>query len=518
MIIKNLKKDFQSSVVVFLVALPLCLGIALASNAPLSAGIFSGIIGGIIIGLVSGSAISVSGPANTLTLVFAAGLQALGSFEAMALAVFISGLIQIIFSFVRAGVIGDYFPTSVIKGMLASIGIILILKQFPHAVGYDIDYMGDESFFDKSGGNTFSQIFYAFNFIHPGAIFISIVSLSLMLFWDMGASKGKKIFQIVPGALVAIIVAVILNTIFSSISQFVVLDGEHLVNLPFEGGFKELFSQIKSPAWHLFTNPGVYVIAFSIAIIGSLESLLSVDAADKFDEHGRFTNKNRELLAQGLGNSLCGLIGGIPVASVIVRSSVNVNAGAQSKMSSVLHGVWIMLSVVFIPHILNKIPLPVLASILLLVGYKLSRPELYISMYRKGWNQFIPFIITVIAILFSDLLIGISIGMIVGFFFVIRSNIHKAIVKVEHEDRYLIRFYKDVSFLQKSELQKIFISIPENSTVVIDGSNGVFVDDDIVDLIEEFIKRGKTLGINVQLKTSALSLCPFFKEVDHGKN
>ncbi len=511
--INSLKKDIQSSLVVFLVALPLCLGIALASNAPLAAGIFSGIIGGIVIGMMSGSEISVSGPANTLTLVFAAGMASLGSLEAMALAVFLAGLIQVIFSLLRAGIIGDFFPNSVIKGMLAAIGIILILKQFPHAVGYDVDYMGDDAFIEKSGKNTFEQLLNAFQFIHPGAVLISVMSLGIMLGWDKGASKGYRFFQLLPGALMAILSAVVVNSLFQSFFPSVLIDGDHLVNLPFNGGFKELFEQVKGPAWELLKNPKIYPVALTIAIIGSLESLLSVDAADKFDEHGRFTNKNRELLAQGVGNALCGLVGGIPVASVIVRSSVNVNAGAQSKLSSIFHGGWILLSVVFIPHLLNKIPLPVLASILLLVGYKLSRPQLFLSMYKKGWNQFIPFVVTVIAILFSNLLIGISIGMIVGFVFVIRSNIHKSIVEVNDNNRYLIRFYKDVSFLQKAELQKILLTIPENASVVIDGSQGVFVDDDILDVIEEFIKRGETMGIKVQLKKSSLSLCPIFKEV-----
>jgi MFS superfamily sulfate permease-like transporter len=509
----SLKKDIQSSLVVFLVALPLCLGIALASNAPLASGIFSGIVGGIVIGIISGSQISVSGPANTLTIVFAAGMAGLGSLEAMSLAVFIAGGIQILFSFLRAGTIGDYFPNSVIKGMLAAIGIILILKQFPHAVGYDVDYMGDDAFFEKSGNNTFSQILNAFNFFHPGAVLVSMVSLGIILSWEKGATKGIRFFQIIPGALVAILAAVCINSIFKLFFPSVILNGDHLVNLPFTGGFSELWGQMRGPSWELLRNSNIYPIAFSIAIIGSLESLLSVDAADKFDEHGRFTNKNRELLAQGVGNALCGLVGGIPVASVIVRSSVNVSAGAQTKLSSIFHGVWILLSVAFIPHLLNKIPLPVLASILLLVGYKLSRPGLFISMYRKGWNQFIPFIVTVFAILFSNLLIGIIIGMIIGFIFVIRSNIHKSIVEVNSENRYLIRFYKDVSFLQKAELQQIFLSIPENANVVIDGSQGVFVDDDILDVIEEFIKRGQTMGITVQLKKSSLALCPIFKEV-----
>lgn len=512
MLFRSWKKDFQSSVVVFLVALPLCLGIALASGAPLAAGIYAGIIGGVVIGAISSSPISVSGPAAGLTVIVASAIQSLGSFEALAMAVFLSGVIQIIFSLLKGGVIGDYFPSSVIKGMLAAIGIILILKQLPHAIGYDASFMGDESFAQQSGGNTFSQLLYALKVCHPGAVIISFLSLGIMLSWEKIAAKGVKFFQLIPGALVAVVVAILVNKLFTSYPQFII-EGNHLVSLPFNGGLSDFLGGIKLPEWSLLANPGVYTVAFTLAIVGSLESLLSVNAADKIDEQGRVTDKNRELLAQGVGNALSGFIGGLPATAVIVRTSANATAGAKSKLSTIFHGVWLLLCVIFVPHILNLIPLSALASVLLLVGYKLTKPELIKKMYARGMNQFIPFAVTIVAILFTNLLMGIMIGIVVGFIFVIYSNIHKSIVLVHEDNCYLVRFHKDVSFLQKPELQKIFGGINQGASVVIDGSNAVFVDEDIIDTIEDFIKRGQAQGINVQLKKSSLALCPLFKEI-----
>lgn len=505
------KKDFKSSIVVFLVALPLCLGIALASNAPLSAGIISGVIGGIVVGFISGSQISVSGPANTLTVVVASGLVALGSYSSVALAIFIAGLIQIIFGLIRSGSIANYIPTAVIKGMLAAIGIILILKQLPHAVGYDVDYMGDESFIEKSGGNTISQVINAFNYIHLGALIVSLFSFMIIRFWDSKLIKESKLSEL-PGALVAILLSILMNELVLVHFDFLFIGNPHLVDLPFTGGIHDLIKNISFPDWTLILEPKIYGVALSIALTGALESLLSVDAADKFDEHGRFTNKNQELIAQGLGNSFCGLLGGVPIASVVVRSSVNVNAGAVTKLSSILHGLWILLSVILIPQYLNKIPIPVLSSILIVVGYRLAKPVLFKTMYSKGKDQFIPFLVTILAIIFSNLLIGIAIGVSVGLFFILKSNIHNSIVMAQENNLYLVRFYKDVSFLQKSKLQNKILSIPENSTVIIDGSNGVFVDNDIIDVLEDFLKRAESLNIRVEIKKSPLAICPFFKE------
>jgi MFS superfamily sulfate permease-like transporter len=508
--LKNWKFDLKSSLVVFLVALPLCLGIALASNAPLSSGLIAGIIGGLVVGALSNSQVSVSGPAAGLTVIVATAIADLGSFNIFTVAVFYAGLIQIIFSFVNGGSIGNYFPTSVIKGMLAAIGLILILKQFPHVVGYDDDYMGDIAFNQARGGNTFSDLFIAFNRFHIGALSIGVMSLLIMIFWEK-AGKKNTFFQLVPGALIAVATSVLVNYIYQlSFPTLAVLD-QHLVSLPFKGGLTDLVSGFSSPDWGHFANPKVLTTAFVIAIVASIESLLSIEAGDKLDDTGRITSKNRELFAQGMGNSLSALIGGLPLTAVIVRTSANVTAGAKSKLSAILHGFWLLVCIVSIPQILNMIPLAALAAMLTLVGYKLIKPELVISMYKKGSKQFVPFAVTITAILFTDLLVGIVVGMLVGFYFVIRSNIHKSIVLVNDGNSYLIRFYKDVSFLQKSILLEMLESIPENSSLVIDGSKNVFVDDDINVLIEDFVKRAGTKNITVELKKSTLSLSPLFR-------
>lgn len=506
------KFDLKASIVVFLVALPLCLGIALASNAPLVSGLLAGIVGGLIVGAFSDSSISVSGPAAGLTVIVATAISELGDFHTFTLAVFFAGLIQIAFGLARGGVIGNYFPTSVIKGMLAAIGLILILKQFPHAVGYDADFMGDEEFYQINGSNTFSEILMSINATHPGAIIIALLSFALMILWERVASKGKKFFQTVPGPLISVILAVIINELFKANSSPLALQEKHLVQLPFEGGFREFFDAFSMPNWNALTEVKVYKVAFVIAIVASIESLLSIDAADKLDEEGRVTSKNRELLAQGMGNALSGLIGGLPLTAVIVRTSANSNAGAKTKLSAMLHGLWLILCVVAIPQILNLIPLSSLAAMLILVGYKLTKPSMIKSMYEKGASQFVPFATTVLAIMLTDLLKGIIIGMIVGFIFVIRSNMKKSIVMVNEGQEYLIRFHKDVSFLQKSLLIKMLLNIPPDSQVVIDGSKSVFVDDDIADLIEDFMKRARINNISVELKKSTLALSPLFKE------
>lgn len=505
------KYDFKSSLVVFLVALPLCLGIALASNAPLASGLLAGIIGGIVVGFLSGSHISVSGPAAGLTVIVAAAIADLGSFNTFTLAVFFSGIIQIIFSFVNGGSIGNYFPSSVIKGMLAAIGLILILKQLPHAVGFDQDYMGDQSF-ETNGSNTFADIVLAMKATHAGSIIVAMISMLIMLGWEKGAKTGKKVFQLIPGALIAVVTSVVLNEIFLRTNPGLAITDKHLVQLPFQGGASEFFSSFMMPDWSALNNPKVYVTALVIALVGSIESLLSIEAADKIDEQGRITDKNRELLAQGAGNALSGLIGGLPLTAVIVRTSANATAGAKTKLSAVLHGVWLVACVITIPHILNMIPLSCLAAVLLLVGYKLTKPELIQKMYQKGWNQFAPFMITIVAILFTDLLKGIMIGMVVGFIFVIRSSVHKSVVMVNEGENFLIRFHKDASFLQKSQLIKMFNQIPPKAAVVIDGSEGLHIDEDIADLIEDFMKRASANEIAVELKKSSLALSPLFKE------
>lgn len=509
---KHWKYDLKSSLVVFLVALPLCLGIALACEAPLSAGLIAGIVGGIVVGFFSDSNVSVSGPAAGLTVIVLAAIKDFGDFNIFTLCVFISGIFQIIFSLVKGGNIGNYFPSSVIKGMLAAIGLILILKQFPHAIGYDADFMGDESYVQVDGQNTFSELFVAIEKTHMGAVIVALFAFMIMIFWDKKAKKGSTFFQLIPGPLVAVVFSVIINEIFKVAFTNLIIEEQHLVQLPFQGGWHDVISVVQMPNWNHLSNTKVYSTALVIAIVGSIESLLSIDAADKIDTEGRVTSKNRELLAQGLGNSLSGLVGGLPLTAVIVRTSANASAGAKTKLSAILHGVWLILCVVAIPTVLNLIPLSCLAAMLILVGYKLTNPTVIKEMYCKGHNQFIPFIATIIAILFTDLLIGIMIGMAVGFFYVFRSNVHKSIVMVNEGNHFLIKFYKDVSFLQKSILLNMFEQIPENAVVSIDGSNNVFVDNDIQEVILDFIKRSSFKNIKIELKKSKLAISPLFKD------
>lgn len=513
---KNWRQDFQASLVVFLVALPLCLGIALASNAPLVSGLLAGMIGGLVIGSISGSPISVSGPAAGLTIIVAGSIKSLGAFEVFTLAVFLSGIFQILFGLLKGGIVGSYFPTSVIKGMLAAIGLILILKQLPHAVGYHIDYIGDQAFRQGDGENTFSEIFLAFNWLHFGAAIISLLSIGIMLIWEKASHKGLVFFKLIPGALVAVIMGIIMNEMFGKFLPHLALDPRHLVQLPFKGGLTELLNAFRFPDWTGLMNPEVYKVALTVAVVGSLETLLSIEAADKLDESAQRTPKDRELFAQGVGNALSGLVGGIPMTAVIVRSSANATAGAKSKLSAILHGFWLLACIISIPQFLNLIPLSVLASVLLLVGLKLTKPEIYKSTYSKGANQFIPFIATILAILFTDLLVGIMVGLAVGFFFVLRSNMHKSIVSVSDGERVLIRFYKDVSFLQKAVLTRLFDQIPPGTHVLIDGSKPVFVDNDIEELIANFIKQAADQNIRVELKKSSLALSPVFKEESDG--
>lgn len=489
------RSDAQASLVVFLVALPLCLGIALASNAPLASGLFAGIIGGVVVGFFSGSNISVSGPAAGLTVIVVNAITELGTFEAFTLAVFLSGLIQLLFGLFKGGIIGNFFPNSVIKGMLAAIGLILILKQLPHALGYNGD----------------------FSSFHFGAIVISSVSLTLMISWEMFAKKGLKFFRLFPGALAAVILGMILNEVFKASHSSLILASSHLVALPFEGGWNEIISNVRLPDWGELTNPLAYKVAFTIALVGSMESLLSIDAADKLDQSGKVTSKNRELYAQGIGNTLSGLLGGLPITAVIVRTSANATAGARSKLSAILHGVWLLLCVMLIPGLLNKIPLSALAAVLILVGYKLTKPALIKSVYEKGMNQFIPFAVTIFAILLTDLLVGIGIGMVVGLIFTFKANMQKAIVIVKDDNSYLVRFHKDTTFLHKAHLIKTFDKIPNNTQVILDGGK-VFLDEDIIELVEDFIRSSARRNIHVTLERTSLAVNRLFKESYYGNN
>lgn len=496
--VKYFKADFSASIVVFLIALPLCLGIALASKAPLFSGIISGIVGGIVVGFISGSNLSVSGPAAGLASLVATAIVSLGSFETFLLAVFLAGFIQIIFGVIKAGNIGNYFPSSVIKGMLAAIGLILILKQLPHAVGYDFDTEGDENFIEDNGHNTFSDISEMLDNFTPGCIVVSLISLAIMLLWDKKYIKNKSLMQI-PAAIIVVLFSSILAWYFRN-NHILRLDAdEHFVNLPHLKNFAELQAKISFPNFNQIANPAVWTCAFTIAIIASLESLLSIDAIDKIDPKKRITPLNKELLAQGSGNLISGLLGGLPITAVIVRGSANTVAGAQTKLSSILHGVWLMISVAAIPFLLNYIPLSALAIILILTGFKLINPSLIKSMRKKGLETFIPFLVTIIAILFSNLLTGILIGMFVGMIFIFKNNIRKSIVITQDGNNYMVRFIKDVTFFNKTTLRSFFQNIPENSSLLIDRSKNIYVDQDIEELISEFKISTKSRKIELQI-------------------
>ncbi|MDQ4140273.1 MAG: SulP family inorganic anion transporter, partial [Bacteroidota bacterium] len=395
--LKNIGSDLPAGLVVFLVALPLCLGISLASGAPLLAGVIAGVVGGIVVALVSGSQLSVSGPAAGLTVIVLNGITKLGSFEAFQLAVVIAGVLQLVLGFLKAGIIGHYFPSGVIKGMLAAIGLTLILKQIPHFLGADKDFFGDMEFFQFDGRNTFTEMTYAFQHIEKGALIVGVVSLLIIILWDNPKLKKFAIFKLVPSALIAVLVALGLNFFFKSSSPNLTIGNEHLVQLPSMDSWTKLVAQLTQPDWSALGNVDVYILAITIAIIASLETLLSVEAVDRMDPLKRVTPTNRELKAQGIGNFISGLLGGLPMTAVIVRSSANINSGAKTKLSAFFHGILLLVSVLFLSPFLNQIPLSALAAVLLVVGYKLTKPSLYVSQFKLGLEQFIPFIVTILA-------------------------------------------------------------------------------------------------------------------------
>jgi MFS superfamily sulfate permease-like transporter len=497
--------DLQASFVVFLVALPLCLGIALASGAPASSGLVAGIIGGLIVGLLSPSEISVSGPAAGLTVVVAGGIESVGSFETFCAVVAVAGLLQLLLSLLRFGVLGSLIPSSVIKGMLAAIGILIILKQIPHAIGFDADFFGDESFLQRDGDNTFSAINHALSSFTPGAGIISLVSFFILLFWDQ--LKKKTFFNVVPSALIAVVAGVLINEFVLSVWGLK-LEKEHLVQMPENSLFQRThpLSLLSSFKWEYFS------LALTLCLVGSIETILSLDASEKIDPLKRGVNTNRELMAQGAGNFLSGLLGGLPITAVIVRTSANVSAGGLTRLSGVLHSVWLLLFVLLIPNYLNKIPLSVLAMVLIFVGFKLTTPKLYKSFVKQGRSQLIPFLVTILAILLTDLLIGVLIGFVVGLVFVIKNNLHASVILVNDDNNYLLRFNKDTSFLNKPVVKKHLSNIPNNSQLLIDGSRPVHIDADIVDMVEDFVEAAPQKNIAIQIRKSSLAICPYFKD------
>lgn len=498
---KNFKDDLPASIVVFLVAMPLCLGIALASGAPLYAGLISGIIGGIIVGSLSGSALGVSGPAAGLAVIVLNAITDLGGYEIFLVAVILAGIIQLIMGFARAGIVAYFFPSSVIHGMLAGIGIIIFLKQIPHAFGYDKDPEGDFEFNQVDGHNTFDELLNMLDYIHPGVIIIAVVSLAILILWETPMFKKLKFTKLVQGPLVAVVVGIILNILFKS-NASLSISGDHLVSVPVPDSFNGFISNFTFPNFSALANPDVYITAIVIAVVASLETLLCVEASDKQDDLKRITPTNRELRAQGIGNIIAGLIGGLPVTQVIVRSSANQQSGGKTKMSSIIHGILLLLSVVAIPQVLNYIPLGVLAAILLVVGFKLAKPSIFRRIYNEGWGQFIPFAVTVLGIVFTDLLMGIAMGVAVAIFIILRNNFKipfKLLNKdLKGKDHIKIILSEDVTFLNKASIMKTLERIPKGTRVEIDATNTKFIHFDVIEIIDNFKINAKTKDITVE--------------------
>ena len=496
--ISKIKSDLPASIVVFLVALPLCLGVALASGAPLLSGVISGIIGGIVVGFLSKSHTSVSGPAAGLAAVVLSAITQLGNFQVFLMAVVIAGIIQFIAGIAKGGFIANYIPSNVIKGLLAAIGIILILKQIPHAVGFDRDYEDDFSFQQKDGENTFSELLNIFTYFSWGAIIISSLSILIMRYWDKIPVKNIKFF---PASLFVVIVGVGINYCFQNFYPSFAIASEHLVNIP---KFNGITSIITLPNFESLGNYKVWLVGLTIAIVASLETLLNLEAVENLDPHKRQASPNRELVAQGVGNMIAGLIGGIPITSVIVRSSVNINAGAETKLSTILHGLFLLISIVLLSSILNLIPLASLASILLFTGYKLTKLSLFKNMYSKGLNQFIPFVATIVAIVFTDLLLGVLIGLAISIFYLLKSNYKNPFI-LEKETLHInevlrVELPNQVSFLNKASIKETLWGVPKNSKLIIDATYSDFIDNDILEIFVDFknvVAKEKNIKLNI---------------------
>jgi len=491
---KYLKSDIKSGLVVFLVALPLCLGIALASGAPLFSGIISGVVAGIVVGALSGSQLSVSGPAAGLSAIVLAAIASLGSFEAFLLAGLLAGAMQLLLGFLKAGVLSNYLPSNVIEGMLAAIGIIIILSQIPHAFGYDEMHEGDFFAINAAGEHQiFTVLADTINYIHPGAVIVVLVSLAILIaFLKVPFLKRLKS---IPGALVAVLAGVAINEFFKATGSSLVISQDHLVSLPVPESMNQFLGQFSIPDFAQIANVDIWVVAITIAAVASIETLLCIEAADKMDPLKRYTNTNRELKAQGVGNMLSCLIGGIPITSVIVRTSANVNSGGRTKIAAISHGIFLMAAVLAIPFLLNLIPLASLAAVLLVIGYKLASPAKFVHMWRNSKKfQFIPFVVTVVAIVMTDLLIGVGIGLAVSIYFILRGNVKLAYFfkKDKHKEGETIHMElaQEVSFLNKAAIKQTFAHLPENSTLIIDASNTVYIDHDVLKLIKEFVDEG----------------------------
>lgn len=500
-LIGGIKENFPSGLVVFLVALPLCLGIALASGAPPLSGVIAGIVGGIVVGFISNSNISVSGPAAGLTAIVLVAITDLGAFELFLCAGIIAGILQLILGFIRAGSISNYFPNNVIEGMLAGIGIIIILKQIPHALGFDSDYEGHESIFDK--GLNFAYFSELFGAVHPGAIIVTLVSVAILLAWDH--ITFLKRLKLLPGALVAVIAGILLNEFFKMSGSSLAISEKHLVTLPTPSSLEDFKNLITFPDFNGFMNPKVWIAGATIAIVASIETLLCIEASDRLDVRRRITDTNLELKAQGIGNLISSFIGGLPMTSVVVRSSANANAGATSKASAIIHGVLLLLCVLSIPVILNLIPLATLAAVLILVGYKLAKPATFKHFWHNGKHQFIPFVATVLAVVFTDLLKGVGIGLLISVFYILQGNMKRAYYlskeTLDDADEITIKLAEEVSFLNKAAIKKTLKNVKYGSKVIIDAKTTSYITTDVLEMIQDFANvRAKEEDIEVELQ------------------
>ncbi|MCC6848753.1 MAG: SulP family inorganic anion transporter [Deltaproteobacteria bacterium] len=495
--------DVPAGLVVFLVALPLCLGIALASGAPLFAGVIAGVIGGVIITLFSGSELSVSGPAAGLASIVAGAILSLGSFQAFLTAVVLAGFLQLAVAAIRAGSLGNFIPHSVIKGMLAAIGITIVLKQIPHAVGYDKGFTDSEVIL---GGYLWLDIFldpiraFSLEVLQPGALIITLVSVAALVLWEMPFMKRQAWTRWVPGALICVVGGALMNEIFAATAPSLALTAanDHLVELPVAASVGDFLGQFTFPDVRAVLRPDVWGTAVTIAAVASIESVLSIEAIDKMDPERRISDVNRELIGQGMGNMVSGLIGGLPITSVIVRSSANVYAGGRTRTSSFIHGMLLMICVATIPTFLNMVPLASLAAILLMVGYKLSSIKLIRGVWKEGPTQFLPFIVTCVGVVSTDILVGVGVGLLVSVFYVMRSYHRSAITLVNEGDDWLLRFNKDASFVNKAKLKDVLRSIPDGAAVIVDGTKALYIDHDIYETIHDFDASAPHRGVSVE--------------------
>ncbi|MGE0486997.1 MAG: SulP family inorganic anion transporter [Gammaproteobacteria bacterium] len=511
--LRHLKHDLPASLVVFFVALPLCLGIALASGAPLFSGLIAGVIGGIVVGALSRSPLGVSGPAAGLAVIVLTAIESLGTFEAFLLAVVLGGLLQIALGALRAGVLGYFFPAAVIQGMLCGIGLIIVLKQIPHALGYDADPTGDMAYQQPDGGTTFSALSDMLGYVDLSVVMVAAVSFAILLLWERVLVKRHRIFQLLPGPLVAVAFGITWQFVTSRWSGNLALSPEHLVFVPLAGSLDEFASLFVLPDFSQLTNPAIWTVAVTIAVVASLETLLCVEATDKMDPRKRTTPTNRELVAQGVGNTLSGLIGGLPITQVIVRSSANIHAGARTRASAIVHGVLLLVCVATLPHVLNLIPLGVLAAVLILTGYKLARPALFRAMWQHGFEQFLPFVVTVAGVVLTDLLTGVALGIAVAVTMTLqRSYRNSHFLHIETRDpdvnRHLVtmRLAEEVTFLNKGAIKQELANLPAGTRLVIDQSNCVYINHDVREIIDDFVKVAPTRNITVSIVEQAPSM------------